>query len=37
MVNDDTPINKKFLGIIPSSKTYYFINGELIESNNIAD
>ena len=35
--NDGTPDNMKFLGMVPRGKTYYFINGKLIESNYVAD
>ena len=37
MRNDDTSDNMKFLGMVPRSKTYYFINGKLIESNYVID
>ena len=35
--NDGTPDNMKFLGMVPCGKTYYFINGKLIESNYVND
>jgi hypothetical protein len=35
--NDGTPDNMKFLGMVPRGKTYYFINGKLIESNYTID
>jgi len=35
--NDGTPDNMKFLGMVSRSKTYYFINGKLIESNYVID
>ena len=35
--NDGTPNEKKYLGILPRSRDHYFINGKLIEFNNIAD
>jgi hypothetical protein len=33
MRNNGTPDDKKFLDIVPHGRTYYFINGKLIESN----
>jgi len=35
--NDGIPDNKKFLDIVLYSKTYYFINKKLIESNYVRD
>ena len=35
--NDGISNEKKFLGIVPRSRTYHFINGKLIESNYKSD
>ena len=35
--NNGTPDNKKFLNIVPRDKTYYFINGKLIEFNYLSN